>query len=102
MDEVLAQYKWTADELLLAQHIHSRQGLAKYFRVLVKGLIVFLCAIGLLSLVFGQIGGAILLAIGLFLFVLHTVIEPWRMRRQFRIRPDQGVEVEWRFSRDTN
>lgn len=101
MDEVVAKYKWTADELIAAQRWHYRHGVRRYFRVVVWGLIIFLVLAGILVLfAFHDGSGVVFIAMGLLLILTHTVIQPWLIRRNFRHRPDNGIEIEWHISTD--
>jgi hypothetical protein len=50
--------------------------------------------------VFQQAAGITGVVIGLFLLFIHLVVDPWLIRRQFGKRPDQDIELEWRFLPD--
>jgi YcxB-like protein len=101
MEEIVAEYVWTVDELVTARKWHVRQGILRYVRVLVWGLIVFFLGLGLLTLiVLRDAAGITGIVIGLFLLFIHLIVDPWLIRRQFDKRPDQGIAVEWRFLPD--
>lgn len=101
MEEIVAKYIWTADELVAARKWHSRRGVLRFLYVLVWGLIVLFLGVGLLTLiVFREAAGITGIVIGLFLLFIHLVVDPWLIRRQFDKRPDQDIELEWRFLPD--
>jgi hypothetical protein len=101
MDEIVARYMWTTDELVAARKWHACRGVLRFLYVIVWGLIVLFLGAGLLTLiVFQQAAGITGVVIGLFLLFINLVVDPWLIRRQFGKRPDQDIELEWRFLPD--
>lgn len=99
---VVARYRWTLQELQKAYRSHHKCSLSRLTRYGLN----FVCGISLIA-------GAIVVArtyessranfgLGLF-FVLFSLwwfcrgfTMDWAARRQFRRRPDQNIEIEWR------
>jgi hypothetical protein len=101
MDEIVARFRWTVDELIAARRWHYRQTMRPFFRgaIWVFALLFFVAGIGIL--VSGELGdGAIVSGLGGLIALSLTIGTPWLARFQFRHRPDQNVEVEWRIKTD--
>jgi hypothetical protein len=102
--EVVARFRWTADDLIQARSYHRKQSMRRPFRLalyLAALLFLGLGAIGLTnprlegSLVFGG-----LVLAGLWILLSQTLLISWISRYQFSKRPDQNKEVEWQFGQE--
>jgi len=98
MNDIVIQFRWTAEELIAANRWHYRHRVRPFFRGALWVFAFFFCLIGIGFLLAGDLFGAFALALGVFMMLALSVVMPWLLRRQFKNRPDQNMDLEWRIS----
>ena len=104
---ITIRFRWTADGLPQAYRYHFRHTCRPVFRFGLNFIFAFsvLCGVLLLT-VSGPDGKAPLpislgcLVVGIYWFAIRPFERRWKIRRQFRKRPDQDIEVEWQVDSD--
>lgn len=101
---IVARYRWTAEELINGyaahqQHIRRRgfrlAMIVLYALLVLSGIAWLLSAVGPTPSILASIA-----IFGFYLYFANRTVWKWRVRRQFRKRPDAGDDIEWRFTPD--
>ena len=101
MKSFRAEYKWTADQLLVATWMHARNSSFRKFEI---GLyVVGLSSVGLgVGLWYTDFKGLCLplIMLGLYVLFLRKPIQNWQIKRHFKRRKDQGITISFEFGED--
>lgn len=100
---IVIRFDWTADELLRAQSYHFRHICRPVFRFALHFIFALMILAGYGGIHSGGVGvpiGIAFIVTGIYWFVFRRFERRWSVRRQFRNRPDQGVELEWQMTPD--
>jgi hypothetical protein len=95
-----ARYTWTADELIIAQGMHSRHSLSRPFRYTVIGFLVLIFLAGTIALFHeGPLSPAAgMVIVPLYFAFLRGYYQKWIVKRQFGQRPDKDARLDWSFT----
>lgn len=106
-EAVVARYRWTEDELLTAYRSHYRYSSTQF----VRSVVIVLCAVALIggtiaffiAIVMAPSKAADIAFLPIFFGVMLALawisrsltVSRYSVRRQFRKRPDQDIDIEW-------
>ena len=97
MEPVVAQFQWTADDLLTARRWHQKHVCRPFFRWAVHITLVLIVAVSLYSLFRSGLSAIPVgfLVAAFYIYFLRRFEVRWLTRRQFAKRPDRNSEIQW-------
>lgn len=95
-EPVTIKYRWTVDELLMAQRFNFRHSCRPALRF-ARYFIFFLMIVAGYGVVNDghRAFGIVLSLLGVYLLAIRPFVRPWEIRRAFAKRTDKDLELEW-------